>query len=71
MKRYGDNLPSKYEDESENKSGGMVQVIRGGCTVRYDMLDFIRDTEPLKQHKPLNIFTFLKFGQNKTGENGK
>ena len=69
MKRYGDNLPSKYEDESENESKEMVQVIRGGCTVRYDMLDFVIDTEPPKQRNSLNIFSFLKFGQKKTPEN--
>ena len=69
MKRYGDNLPSNAQDELENEDQKSVQVIRGGCTVRYDMLDFVIDTEPPKQRNSLNIFSFLKFGQKKTPEN--
>lgn len=66
MKRYGDNLPSKCEDEIVNERGGAVQVIRGSCAVRYDMLDFILNTEPPKKRRSLNIFSFLKLGKKKT-----
>jgi len=69
MKRYGDNLPDKYDDERVNEHGGMVQVIRGGCGVRYEMLDFIMGAEPPKKHKPLKIFSLLKFGRKKSSEN--
>ena len=69
MKRYGDNLPSRCEDEIVNERGGAVQVIRGSCAVRYDMLDFILNTEPPKKRKSLNIFSFLKLGRKKTSEN--
>jgi hypothetical protein len=66
MKRYGDNLPSSCEDESENEHGGAAQVIRGGCSVRFEMLDFIMSAEPPKKHKPRYSFNFLKLGQKQT-----
>ena len=69
MKRYGDNLPSKCEVEIVNERGGAVQVIRGSCAVRYEMLDFILNTEPPKKQKTSNIFSFLKFGRKKNDEN--
>jgi len=69
MKRYGDNLPSKCEDEIVNEHGGAVQVIRGGCGVRYEMLAYLQPADTPKKHKPLNIFSFLKLGQKKTSEN--
>jgi len=69
MKRYGDNLPSKCEDEIVNEHSGAVQVIRGGCGVRFEMLDFIMSAEPPKKRKSPNIFAFLKLGRKKTGEN--
>jgi len=68
MKRYGDNLPSKCEDEIVNDHGGAVQVIRGGCGVRFEMLDFIMSAEPPKKRKPLNMFSFLKLGRKKNNE---
>jgi len=69
MKRYGDNLPSKCEDEIENDHSGAVQVIRGGCSVRYEMLAYLQPAEPPKKRKSLNIFSFLKFGRKKTSKN--
>lgn len=68
MKRYGDNLPSKCEDEIVNDRGGAVQVIRGSCAVRYDMLDFILNTEPPKKQKTSSFFSFLKLGRKKNNE---
>lgn len=55
MKRYGDNLPSKCEDEIVNERGGAVQVIRGGCSVRFEMLAYLQPAEPLKKRKSLYI----------------
>jgi len=69
MKRYGDNLPSKCEDEIVNEHGGAVQVIRGGCSVRYEMLAYLQPADTPQKRKPLNIFSFLKFGRKKTSEN--
>jgi hypothetical protein len=65
MKRYGDNLPSKCEDEIVNDHCGAVQVIRGSCAVRYEMLDFLMSAEPPKKQKTSNIFSFFKVGQKK------
>lgn len=70
MKRYGDNLPSKCEDEIANDCGGAVQVIRGGCGVRYEMLAYLQPADTPKKRKPLDIFSFLKFGRKKPKENG-
>ena len=69
MKRYGDNLPFKCEDEIVNEHGGAAQVIRGGCSVRFEMLDFIMSAEPPKKRKSLNVFSFLKLGRKKNNEN--
>lgn len=69
MKRYGDNLPSKCEDEFMNEPGGAVQVIRGGCSVRFEMLDFVMSAEPSKKRKSLNIFSILKLGRKEISEN--
>ena len=69
MRRYGDNLPSKCEDERVNVHGGTVQVIRGGCGVRYEMLAYLQPADTPQKRKPLNIFSFLKFGRKKTSEN--
>ena len=69
MKRYGDNLPSKCEDELVNDCDGAVQVIRGGCGVRFEMLDFIMSAETPKKQKTSNIFSFLKLGRKKNNEN--
>ena len=68
MKRYGDNLPSKCEDERVNVHGGTVQVIRGGCSVRYEMLAYLQPADTPKKHKPLNIFSLFKFGRKQTKE---
>jgi len=67
MKRYGDNLPSSntLEEDSENGCGKSVQVIRGGCSVRYEMLDFIAGAEPSQVRKPSKISTFFKRGLKK------
>lgn len=64
MKRYGDNLPSKGDDEVEHDHDRMPQVIRGGCSVRYEMLDFIMGAEAPKNHKPLMIFSLFKAVRN-------
>jgi hypothetical protein len=70
MKRYGDNLPSKCGDEIEDQRGGAVQVIRGGCGVRYDMLAYLQPADTPRKRKSLNIFSFFKFAQKKNKENG-
>ena len=71
MKRYGDNLPSSntLEEDAENERGKTVQVIRGGCGVRFEMLDFIMSAEPPKKRNTSNIFSFLKLGRKKNDEN--
>lgn len=66
MKRYGDNLPSNYQGELVNEHGKMVQVIYGGCGVRYGA--FTRPAETPKKRKTLNIFSLLKRGRKKIGE---
>lgn len=46
MRRYGDNRPSSntQEEGAENDHGKVIQIIRGDCSVRYGMLDFIMST---------------------------
>ena len=70
MKRYGDNLPSSGDDERANDHGATVQVIRGGCGVRYEMLDFLRPSDTPKKRKPLKILSIFRLEQKNTGENG-
>jgi len=67
MKRYGDNRPSSntQEEDVENEHGKMIQVIPGGCTVRYGMLDFIASAELPQERKPSKISAFFKRGQKK------
>ena len=52
MKRYGDNLPSKGEEEIEATRGELPEVLRGGCSVRYGMLDFILGAQSPRKRKP-------------------
>lgn len=68
MKRYGDNLPSNCQGELVNEHDKMVQVIYGGCGVRYST--FTKPVETPKKRKPLNIFSKFKFGQGTHKENG-
>lgn len=51
MKRYGDNLPSKGEEETESTRGELSEILRGGCSVRYGMLDFILRPKPPGKRK--------------------
>jgi len=60
MKRYGDNLPTKGDDEIEHDHDRMPQVIHGGCSVRFEMLDFILGGDIPKDRKPLKIFSLFK-----------
>jgi len=71
MKRYGDNLPSKDSDEPVYRRPEAVEVIRGGCCVRYGMLDFLLETEIPKKRGPLKIFSLFKFGRKKIRESDK
>ena len=68
MKRYGNNLPSSCEEEQFNAHGGAVQVIRGGCGVRYDMLAYLQPKDMPKENKPFKLFSFFK-PEKKTEEN--
>ena len=68
MKRYGDNLASD-QDEPENEQSKVVEVIRGGCSVRYGMLDFILNGEKQKKSKTSNIFSQFKLKHTKTKTN--
>ena len=64
MKRYGDNLPSSNcQEEITSGNGTTVQVIYGGCGVRYGT--FTRPVEPPRKRKSLNIFSLLKFRRKK------
>jgi len=67
MKRYGDNRPSSstQEEDSENEHGKMTEVIRGGCGVRFEMLDFIASAELPQVRKPSKISAFFKREQKK------
>lgn len=60
MKRYGDNLISKDEEESENTHRKPLEVLRGGCGVRYEILDFILSREKPREHKKPNVFTLFR-----------
>ena len=63
MKRYGDNLPSNCQGELVNGHDKMVQVIYGGCGVRYGT--FTRPAEIPKKRKTLNLFSLFKFERDK------
>ena len=73
MKRHGDNLPSARNGQgpSENEHDKRVEVLFGGCAVRYDMLAHIKSAAgtPTK-HKTWNIFSLLKFWQKKVDGHG-
>ena len=60
MKRYGDNLPSKDEDEPEDTHQKPLEVLRGGCGVRYEILDYLLGTKPDKKRPAVNIFSFVQ-----------
>lgn len=65
MKRYGDNLPSSnnLEDELEDQSGRNVQVMYGGCGVRFGTFSKPVDHTP-KRKKP-SLLSLLGFKRNK------
>jgi hypothetical protein len=68
MKRYGDSLSSNCQGELVNEHDKMVQVIYGGCGVRYGT--FTRPAEIPKKRKTVNIFSLLKFGRKKPKGHG-
>lgn len=66
MRRYGDNRPSSnVQEDAENERGEIVKVIRGGCGVRYGILDFLANAEQPPVHKPSKISAFFKRVQKK------
>lgn len=71
MKRYGDNLPSanKLEDETDMQHHGSVQVMYGGCGVRFGT--FTQPVKPVQKRKMLNILSLLGFRRKKSKENTK
>ena len=60
MKRYGDNLPSKDEEQLEGTQNQSMEVLRGGCGVRYEILDFILNREKSKPNKRPPAFTLFR-----------
>ena len=60
MKRYGDNLPSKDEEQLEDTDSQPMEVLRGGCGVRYEILDFILNNDKPKPNKKSPAFTLFK-----------
>jgi hypothetical protein len=71
MKRYGDNHLSSntQEQDTENEGNQTTQVIRGGCSVRYGMLDFLASAELPQERKPSKISAFFKRVQKKVSTN--
>jgi hypothetical protein len=66
MKRYGDNLPSSSISEAEpvREHGRNVQVMYGGCGVRFGT--FSKPVEYAPKRKPLDLLSFFGLKRNKT-----
>ena len=63
MKRYGDNLPSSEKFEEELDAPQSVQVMYGGCGVRFGT--FTQKPIPSKKRRALDILALLRFKRRK------
>ncbi len=63
MKRYGDNLPSSEKTEEELDEPQSVQVLYGGCGVRFGT--FTQKPITSKKRKTLDILALLGLKRTK------
>lgn len=63
MKRYGNNLPASIHIEDEVDTPQSVQVMYGGCGVRFGT--FTKTLTPPKKRKTFDLLALLGFKHRK------